>query len=63
MSEDCDCDSQKPKEAEVRVGELYISVEGETKDDAVEGAVMLWKLALNDIDDMSDEIRNEIGVQ
>lgn len=75
MSDDCDCNheddeqnddesSEEPtRQAEMMAGHLFVSAEGETTDEAVEGAKELWDKAIEDIGEMPEDERNRVGLQ
>lgn len=71
---DCDCDhdeeeeqsdeaEQTTRQAEMMAGQLFVSAEGETTEEAVEGVKDLWDKAVEDVGDMDQDDRNHIGLQ
>jgi hypothetical protein len=51
------------RQVEMMAGHLFISAEGETTEEAAEGAKDLWDKAIEDISEMPDDERNRIGLQ
>lgn len=70
---DCNCcddpeadeqnDTEKKFEAFIRAGELAVQVEGESSEKAREEVEALWDKAIEDVGDMPEGDREQIGLQ
>lgn len=50
-------------EAAMRAGQLQVSAEGETSEEACNNAIKLWVKATRDLSEMPEEDRNRVGLE